>query len=347
MRYSFRLLALSLLFIPFALASANTPTATSYNDQSLPVSVLDSPELMPEVWLGGSNSSVYGFVAHSQYANYLSPEDALALQLDYGSRQFRMGLSWAHELNEQQRLKISVQHLSQDNNFDFVTGTDHQFIGQNSAGIAYEYALQRRFLEAIHVNGYYFSANNGNLDNVTYITPAGKFVDNRTLIGGTGGGLGIGPRWKLWPGSQIEMTLGYDTVNFDTHNQAAKNSSGFGQNLYFTQRIAKNLAVELTVSRRQPYKQYGASVNWAFYQKPGRTLGLQVQASHLDSNVLPAGNENIVGLNLFYQWGGNKDRGNALCFKGDTSCDLLNWSARSAAYMPGVFVQQDESVVLK
>jgi hypothetical protein len=347
MRPSVRLIALVVLCVNSLVVSANTPTTPPLSPESLSAPVFDSTALMPMVWLGGSDSSVYGFIAHSQYANYLSPRDAVAFQLDYGSRQFRMGLSWAHELTEQQRLKISVQHLSQDNNFDFATGTDHEFIGQNTAGFAYEYAVSRRFLEAFHVNGYYFNANNGNLDNVTYITPGGEFVDNRTLTGGTGGGLGIGPRWKLWPGSQIEMTLGYDTVNFDTHSQAAKNSSGFGQNLYLTQQLAKNIKVQLMVARRQPYQQYGASIDWAFYQKPGRRMGLQVQASHLNSDVLPASKENIVGLSLFYQWDGNAAKGQALCFKGDTSCDLLNWSAHSAADLPGVFVQSDESIVLK
>ncbi len=338
-------LSTSTLAVSAAPATVTETPVTAQPDLSTALN--NNIELMPMVWLGGSDSSVYGFVAHTQYANYLSPQDAVSFLLDYGSEQFRMDLTWAHVINEKQRFKISLQHFSQDNTFDFDTGPDHQFIGQNDVGFAYEYAVPRRFLQAFHINGYYFGANNGDFGPTTLITPGGAYQDNRNLVGATGGGLGLGPRWKLWTGSEVELTFGYDTVNFDTQSEPAKNSSGFGQNVYFTQQLTKNIDLQLMVVHRQPYHQYAANLDWAFYQKQGRRLGLQLQASHLNSDVLPASNENIIGLNLFYQWDGNATKGKALCFKGDTSCDLLNWSSRSAAYLPGVFVQRDQSIVLK
>lgn len=297
--------------------------------------------LQPQVELGAFDSSVYGFVAHSQYANFVSPRDVGVFLLDYGPNQFRMGLTWSRLLTPKQRIKLSVEHFSQYNTLDFAAYPDGQFIGQNQFGMQYEWALSKKRLEAAILRGYYFQANDGSLSDMPMM---GNEVNQRNLAGGIGGGVSIGPRWQLWPGAQLEMGIGYDAVHFSTENEPAKNSSGVGQNAILTQEFSPNAFLELAVANRKPYQQYTASLNFPVYRWRDRLLGLKLQASHLHSHVLPSGTENIVGLSLSYRWGGEPAE-TQRCFQGDSRCDLITWSSRSAAYLPGVFVQRDQNVI--
>lgn len=301
----------------------------------------DVTAIQPQIELGAFASSEYGVIVHSAYSNFITPRDVGDFLLDYGPRQFRAGLTWGRILTPKQRIKLSVEHFSQYNTFDFFAYPDGQFIGQNQFGGQYELALSEKRVEAAVLRGYYFQANNGSLRNMPIIMDE---VNQRNLVGGVGGGFNIGPRWRLWPGAQIEMGFGYDVVHFSTENEPAKNSSGFGQGAILTQQFSPNAFLELAVANRNPYQQYSASLNVPIYRRHNRSLGVKLQASHLHSQVLPVGNESIIGLSLSYQWDGESDT-TQRCFQGDSHCDLINWSSRSAAYLPGVFVQRDQKVI--
>ncbi len=305
---------------------------------------LSSAELLPRIELGGIDSSVYGFIAHSEYANYLSPRDAAVLLLDYGSNEFRLGLTWGRVLTPTQRIKLSVEHFAQENTFDFAAYPDGNFSGQNQFGLQYEYAATKKYLEAFIFRGYYFQANGSRLSDVPTVEGS---INQRFLTGGMGGGINLGPRWRLWPGAQIDLGIAYDQVHFSTKHESAKNSSGFGQNATFLQKFIYDITLEVAVAHRKPYQQYSANIHWPVYHSSSRSLGLQLAASHLHSSILPAHDENIIGLSLTYQWGGSQPSSQflPLCFRGDIECDLIQWASHSAAYLPGVFVQRDQQLI--
>jgi hypothetical protein len=300
-----------------------------------------SEPMQPQVTLGAFDSNVYGVIAHSEYANFISSRDVGIFLLDYGPNQFRAGLAWGRILTPKQRIKLSVEHFSQYNTFDFAAYPDGMFVGQNQFGGQYELALSHKRLEAAILRGYYFQANDASLAEVPTII---NEKNQRTVVGGVGGGFSIGPRWQLWPGAQIEMGFGYDVVHFSTQNEPAKDSSGFGQGAILTQQFSPSAFFELAVANRKPYQQYSASLNLPIHRWRNRLIGLKLQASHLHSHVLPAGNENIMGLSLIYRWDGDSTT-TQRCFQGDSNCDLINWTSRSAAYLPGVFVQRDQKVI--
>lgn len=300
---------------------------------------------MPIMWLGASDSSVYGMIYGGQFANLLTSRDAVALVLNYGAEEFRLGVTWARVVTPNQRFKISLEHFAQDSNYAFVSGADHEFIGQNQVGAEYEYATLKPWAESWLVNGYYVGANNGDFPDQTFTTPAGTFNNIRGLTGGSGGGIGTGPTWELWHNGRLEVLANYDSINYNTEYQPSNSKSGLGVTVDFTQHLGKRLDLELSALPRSVYQLYTASLTWTAHYSATSQYGVSLQASHMDSSTLIAGNENVVGLNFFYQWNAHKAMPHTpLCFAGDASCDSLGWSTRSAAYVPGVYVQMDQAV---
>ncbi len=311
---------------------------------------LAEANLLPELAVGAIYSTVYSAMAHIQYANFLTPRDAAAILMDYGPDQFRMDLTWAHILTANQRFKLSAQHFSQRNDFTFATPSPGGvYIGQNAVGGEYEYAFGHSWLQVLNLQGYYFSASNGDLVDILF-SPDGThlFNDQRTLVGGQGGGFSVGPRWQIWRGGEFGVAVNYDEVNFDTQVPGVNNQSqGLGGTAHFRQQLAANLDIEFMATLRQPYDQYTAEINWIVHQSATHRFGLQLTASHLNSDVLPAGNENVVGLSLIYRWDGRTriSRQQPQCFVDDAGCDLIHWTTHSAAYTPGVYLLNAETIV--
>lgn len=299
----------------------------------------------PIAWLGASNSSVYGMVYEGQFANLLTPRDAAALVLDYGSQQFRLGLTWARVIDPKQRFKISLEHFAQNSDYDFAAGTDSGFIGQNQIGAEYEYALLKHWVKSFVFHGYYVMANNGDFQNATIDTATQTFTNIRGLTGGSGGGVGMGPTWQPWSGARLAVLTSYDQIDYDTNYEPANNASGMGFTMDFTQQLHPQFALELSAARRSVYQQYAASLTWTAHHAANSQYGVSLQASYLNSDTLIAAHDTVIGLNFFYQWDAHKRTPlTPLCFAGDSACDSLGWSTRSAAYVPGVYVQMDQSV---
>lgn len=321
--------------------------ADSLSTQANPDINENSSYLIPELWLGGMTSSVYGFIAHGLYTNFLTPKDAGAFLLDYGPNQFRIDLTWAHIFEDDQRIKLSAQHFSQNNQFDFVSGETGSFIGQNQLAAEYQHSFNQPWLQLLGVQAYYVKANQGDLSPVILSDEQGEFIDERTLVGGKGGGFALGPQWKLGQDSELSLAVNYDTVSFPAQNQPANDSKGFGGTARIKKLIRSNGWIELMATQRQPYTQYAAHLFWNAYHTPKHDIGLQLTLSHMNSSILPAENENVIGLNFVYRWNdGHHFAGKKpLCFNGDMGCDLLRWAGQSAAYLPGVYVQNDESVL--
>ncbi len=315
----------------FAYASPNLGANSASADQ-------------PIAWLGASNSSVYGMIYEAQFANLLTPRDAAAFLLDYGPKEFRMGLTWAHVIDARQRFKLSAEHFAEDSTYDFYSGQDHEFIGQDQVGAEYEYATLLPWLNSLVFNGYYVATNDGDFGNQSFTTAAGTFTNVRDLTGGSGGGAGIGPTWQPWSGGRLEVLANYDTINYDTNYEPAKSKSGIGATVDFTQQLSPHFALELFAAPRSTYQQYSASLTWTIHHSAQSQYGISLQASHIDSNTFIASDDTVLGLNFFYQWDAHKRNPlTPLCFAGDASCDALGWSTRSAAYMPGIYVERDQT----
>lgn len=324
-----------------------TTNITAKNLDEEKTAIEQTQTMMPQVKFGGEYSSVYDVSAQLMYANFLSGKSAMSILIEYGDFQKRLDVTLAFAVAENQRVKLSAEFLSQNNNYNFFSESTVAQVGQKVVGGEYEYITKRKFPYAFHIGGYYFSANDKDFRNKAFATETGNYIDYRHVIGASGGGVQIGPRLKPWRGANLKVGFGYDEVNFSPIAEPSKSSSGFGSNIYFTQRITKKIKLDATMQHREPYQQYTAGLSWLAYQnqQKGKELGFKLMGRYVMGDALYFSNESIVGLSLVYQWDGNPVLSdNKQCINAETSCGLLDWSTKSAARLPAVFVQKDEWV---
>lgn len=292
----------------------------------------------PLLQLGLDYSSTFTAFGHGEYANHINADNAAALLLDFGFDQFRIGLNWAHQMSDDQRFKIGFEHLAQKIDYDFASGTDHDFTGQNAIGATYQYLFTGRRLQAFTLSSYYADASNDNLVNPTVTINGENFLNIRQISGAIIQGISFGPTYRLWPGGFVSTNLNFDSVHYDPQYEAAENSSGFGPTISFIQMLS-HASFNASVAHKEPYQLYQAGFNWIAYSKPCESLEIGINDSYFRTNNAQVENDNLVALNFTFKWGAA-----APTLTTDTK-DLLNWSLSNPASLPAVFVMRDQALV--
>jgi hypothetical protein len=292
----------------------------------------------PLLQLGLDYSSTYTALGHGEYANHINADNTAAFLLDFGFDQFRIGLNWAHQMSDDQRFKIGIEHLAQKDNFDFVSGTDHDFIGQNAVGATYQYLFTGRRLQAFTLSSYYADASNDSIANPGMTINGQDFLNIRQMSGAIIQGISFGPTYKIWPGALISTSLNFDSVHYDPQYEPAENSSGFGPTISFIQMLSR-ASFNASVAQKEPYQLYQAGFNWLAYSEPCSSLEIGINDSYFHTNNSVVESDNVVALNFTFKWGA------AASTLTTDPRDLLNWSLTSPANLPAVFVMRDQALV--
>lgn len=300
----------------------------------------DSSFNTPIVTLNTYNSSAYGFFANAEYTNTWSENNAASFLLGFGVNTFRIGIVWAHQLTDNQRLKLGIEHFAQEIQFDFVSSPDHEYIGQNAIGATYQYLFHNSILQQLNVSGYYSGSKNGVFKDRPFNTPMGGMVDVRGVAGANSEGVNAGPQFHLWRGASLSTAVSYDAVAYGVHYEPAKDVHGLGVIASFEQQLPHHSQLNLSAAKLKPYDLYQVSVDWPAYATAVRRLDLGISGSHLQSDILPVADDNIVGLTLVYRWDGAVDLN-----RNDATSQLLDWARSSPAYLPEVYAMRDETVV--
>ncbi len=305
---------------------------------SLSATALADATETPVVNFSMEDNNAYGFFSQAEFSNTWSNNNAAAFLLGFGANQFRIGVDWAHAFNAQQRLNIGIEHLGQNSNFAFSTGVDHKYIGQNAIGSTYQYLVNDSVLKDIDLSGYYAVAQD------VSFTPI--FANNawniRDVTGANSGGLSAGGHVQFWHSGWLGLALDYDNVYFPMHYEAPQGSSGFGFTASWVQLLSSNTAFMLSAAPHEPYQVYEASLNWLAHQTTHGQLAFGVYGEHLNSRLLPVSSQNILGLNLTYNWGAVTPQSAATLYN-PVAHDLLAWTQNLPSQLPGVFAVRDQS----
>ena len=295
----------------------------------------------------GYYSSKLGSFLDLKYVNDLNNTNTFAFELGFGSDQFRIGGTWAHELTLKQRFKITLEHLAQNIQFNYVTGSDGQWVGQNAIGAGYQYLLQKRWISSIEATAYYADAENANLGEKKFKAANGTpMIDQRRMAGARSTGFSAGVHMQPWSSGLIGVALNYDSVVYDTKYEPGDDTSGIGGTISFDQIVTPRFKFGLMASDRKPWSQYSANVTWLAPSWAGTRLQLGVVASHITGDI-PESGDNRLGLQLLYTWGGDPMVSPLLytvpTLNGPTS--LLAYVNTPAVHMPQVLVVKDERVI--
>ena len=291
-------------------------------------------------------SDQYGFSLNNKFTQALGVADALALELDFGTNEYRFGATWAHMLNLQQRIKITVERLAQKLAFDFASGTTHNWIGQNAIGGEYQYLLNKRWLNSIDIGGYYANANSKTLPTITFWQNGALYDNMRHIAGATSENVNFGIDTHPWKTGLVNFNLDYDNVHFNPLYETANNKSGLGGTISLQQLLSKKLKLQLSSSFRQPFDQYQAGIFWLPTTTRGTKLELGLNYSYVNNHIdLP--NENRYGLQLTFNWGNNQNTTIASYnLMPNNAENLKTWTGEPVVHMPTVLAMRDQKVQL-
>jgi hypothetical protein len=288
-------------------------------------------------------SDEFNLIINTHWTNYLTPRNAFGFEVDFGGYEFRLGGTLAHAFSDQQRVKISAEHLAQVFTFDFVSGDKDNWAGQNSFGAAYEFLPFQSWLKNIEIGGYYADTETETFDNKIFTTPAGAFTNIRGFAGAESYDVYAGSVFSPWWSTRIGTTLFYDHVNYNPRYVSADDSSGVGAAVSLEQLLTNHWKVDLLANPRRPFQRYIAEVSWLIPTRPGTRLEIGINASHLTGDIFTS-TDNRVMLGLSYSWDGDPC-GPQSNYANDNPDSLITWASQPVGHMPAVLVQKDETVI--
>lgn len=290
-------------------------------------------------------SDQHGFSLNNKYTQALGLADALALELDFGTGEYRFGATWAHILTLQQRIKVTVERLAQKLSFDFASGTTNNWIAQNAIGGEYQYLVNHSWLNSIDIGGYYAKADSKTLATVNFWQDGFLYDNIRHIAGATSENINFGANTHPWKTGLIDFSLDYDNVHFNPLYETADNKSGFGGGIALQQLLTQRLKLLLSSSMRQPFDQYQAGIFWLPKTSRGTRLELGFNFAHINNHIdLP--NENRYGLQLSYSLGNNNAPVATYNLTPNTIPNLKTWTDQPVVHMPTVLAMRDQKIQL-
>jgi hypothetical protein len=323
------------------------PKAVSSDDQTLTLNN-DMFGLHDPFSLQAVYSKLFGMTVEGTYTQILGLKDAALLELDLGGKQRRIAGTWGHALTTNQLFKITAENLSQNLDFDFVTGKIRKWMYQNAIGGSYVYLIKNGLFNDINLNAYYSKANSKNLPSIDYTSGSGIFRDFRRIAGGIDKSASVGVHLLPTPATLIGIAADYDNVSYKMRNDLStkRDENGLGATVSLDQLINDHIKFNLLASHRKPYQDYKAEVDWLVNSTPGSSLELGVLGERVIGN-LGTRNDTQGGVNFAYTWGGNPTAKPMLYGvpKADTGISgLRDWVSNPAVRMEQVLALKDERI---
>jgi len=292
-------------------------------------------------------SKLVGIYLVGKYTQLLDVRNALSAEVDAGGKQRRFSVTWGHALTPNQLIKLTAENLSQKLDFDFSSGMVSQWIYQNAIGASYAYVLDKGLLHDVNFNAYYSKANSKTLADKNYWSGGFLYRNHRRISGGTDKSISAGVDFVPTPTTLIGLQANYDNVLYRMYNDLSskKDDNGLGATVSLDQLINDHVKFKLLASHRKPYQDYQAEVDWLLYSIPGSNLQLGLLGERIVGN-LGARNDNQVGINLTYNWGGDQNAKPAMYGSPQANVGINNlrdWVSNPAVRMQQVLALVDQS----
>ena len=257
---------------------------------------------------------------------------AIAVFGEIAPRNFRGSSTYGVYLTPTQRFKLSGEYLTQNLDFHFSSGHHKKWVSQIAFGAEYQFLLNSDRFKSIEMGTAYSHA----------------FRSYHNISGSNGSLSFLGTTARLWTCAFLSIAGEYDWVEFDRKHRHDKSSNGFGGSVDFVQQFGKDFSLNLGAQFREPFNSYQGLLNWNH----------RFSQCNLDIGVfgnLTEGHDGVrdirtVGLQLGISFGPKpKTCGRSVemsasgrnCYARQY-CDVSQWVASPAVYVPIVLVIADE-----
>lgn len=317
------------------------PSVNAFNDTCCDYCSIAS---LPKIVLNTEYSNRYSLIVNPKYANILNPYNAVAVEFAFGASEFRVGTTWAYDLNPCQRLKATAEYLSQDSTFHFLPGSVTQWTEQSSLALAYQYIINKNFFQALNFSVYHSHARDENLPVITFDSDATTFTDYRRISGSDSNGVTAGFAVIPWCYAGLDFDLLFDAIHYHNQGQSSSSRSGVGEALTYHQLLGNRVKFQMTGIHRILFNELSGGVTCLVFCNKHHLLELSLNAKYIEGENIPQPHETRLGLTLAYRWDASHPPA-AFC----TPCDqrtaaLHAWSLKPVVHMQRTFVVPDEHV---
>lgn len=277
------------------------PTPDCAIDRSAPA--MHGPFSMEFFW-----SDKLEYTVDLKYINDLGPSDALSLEFDIGTKEFRFATTWGHAFTNDLFFKASLDYLAQKTEFNFLSGSDElrPWMGQWAFGADLRYRLANQLgVDSVHIAFEYINAEDLDLVSKPF-SMGGPILINHRAIRGVEDISGIlGFRAQPWSSGYFDVDLIYDGVSYNRIYSPPNNEFGLGGAIAFHQNLGERFQFVLSGTNRKLYYEYIAGFKYIARHSSGSLLELGLEFSVDGNDDAAFGRENKVGIGIFYSWGGD------------------------------------------
>lgn len=279
------------------------------------------------------------------HTSYLNACYAYSFLGELGFRHVRGSATLGWNIDNIQRVKGTVEILSQKLGFGFTSGDVEEWVTQGALGADYVYALNWFNNLALDVDGFFAYSTSKNLRTRYgfYRNLQGgivDFVNYRHIAGARAFGVGPGIILNPWIGSTASLRLNYDNVHYRTRFRN-NNHDGFGGTVKLTQLISDNVDITLLAGLRHPFNNYLIDLGWNNLSYMGRwNLGMYGEYVNGRYDLVNSWN---IGFRADYFFDPevtvDTKKGKVQARASDP---FVNWVGEPAVRMPQVLVVTDQ-----
>ena len=291
-------------------------------------------------------SDEFGVVVNAKFTHSITNDNAISFELDYGENENRFGITWAHFLNSQNRVKLTVERLQQKLDFNFDSGNVSKRVPQYAVGGVYQYLIEEGMVTHLELGVYYAKATSEELDTKNYMSGGDEYINYRHIAGAKSKGLDFSIGLVPWETGNVKITMNYDQVRYDQKYDKidADDTQGFGAGVTLSQLLTDRLKLNLSASAREIYNLYEAKLLWLVPTTNDSQLELGLNVSRNEGHGTTS--DNRIGLTASYLWDGSySDSGYSM--PGSVKMgSLVSWAANPAVHMAQVLATADQRSVL-
>lgn len=281
--------------------------------------------------------------AEVSFTPQLGDSAALNIKGEVGPRIHRGDVTLGFRVGDCQRLKFSGEYLGEKLRYEFTQGNVKRWVNQYSVGAEYQQLFNIPVLQSLELGGIYAHAYKKNLHDKTVTLNNNPFLLERRIAGSDAALSFLGLSLEPWRCAYLSGTANYDYVRYHRHYESGKTVKGFGGTVGLIQWLGKGFSLALDAEFRKPFDFYKAAINWKQnFREHAANFGLYAsytQGKKDLPNVIAGGAR--IDIDFLVK---------PVCCRKDTTkhcynnqyCDLTNWVAQSAAFVPVVLAIPDQ-----
>ena len=210
-----------------------------------------------------SHDTALGNIALGQYAQTLSKNAALGLNIGGGENEYLAGISGVIKFSDHDLIKGYAEYLNQSLSYDFDSGDAEVRTWQETYVIQYKHFLQNTLMRDFNFEINSSHASSKSLSSIQYVDSNGDWVTNsRRVAGGNEQGAQVGTTFTLSFMTLLEIAVGYQRLMYDLDYSSDSNTYSATGSATITQAITSQFGVKASVATEAAYNSYGGGVDY-------------------------------------------------------------------------------------